>query len=471
MSQPLQTLVLLTVVFSAFLLFALNSDIFYSSFSPSLSRNNEHPDFKRYRDIRVLASEEFPIDDPDRRVIIVGDIHGMHKPFKRLLERVAYNKEKDILVHAGDTVAKGSHKGSLAIIDYLTRHNITGVRGNHDQKVIEWKGWQDWFATLPGGNDWLSDLHSHWEKAAVKGKKLKNWVKNRRNESRGEDAKWWSLIPKQWVPFGDHYHIAKDLTDEQYSYFLSLPLKLHIPSAHAFIVHAGLLPYDLQYDFDDHKRQPLARAPRIRADILRFNQGNIDAMRTLQERSVLQRVPHNTDPWVNLNVRSVVKDRDLSSSAHKGVPWADYWNGQMSMCAGFKSERAIQIQSDAQIQLGISKTKELPCHPFSVIYGHCASRGLDIDRWTFGLDSGCVAGKKLTAMILGPNSSLSLSDVEDDDDGHRDDDHFDGASVLDEDHEGNDAIKSASPLKRERTIPFGEDGAAKIVQVSCKGQH
>lgn len=184
------------------------------------------------------------------------------------------------------------------------------------------------------------------------------------------------------------------------------------------------------------------------------------------------------------------------SSAHKGVPWADYWNGQMSMCGGFRSERAIQIQSDAQIQLGVSKTKELPCHPFSVIYGHCASRGLDIDRWTFGLDSGCVrlhlihvvqvvlmvfsqvAGKKLTAMILGPNSSLSLSDVEDDDDtdqsgldGHRDDDHFDGASVLDEDHEGNDAIKSASPLKRERTILFGEDGAAKIVQVSCKGQH
>lgn len=216
------------------------------------------------------------------------------------------------MVHAGDTVAKGSHKGSLAIIDYLTRHNITGVRGNHDQKVIEWKGWQDWFATLPGGNDWLSDLHSHWEKAEVKGKKLKKWVKNRRNESRGEDAKWWSLIPKQWIPFGDHYQIAKDLTDEQYSYFLSLPLKLHIPSAHAFIVHAGLLPYDLQYDFDDHKRQPLARAPRIRADISRFNQGNIDAMRTLQERSVLRRVPHNTDPWVNLNVRSVVKDRDLS---------------------------------------------------------------------------------------------------------------------------------------------------------------
>jgi hypothetical protein len=231
---------------------------------------------------------------------------------RHLLEKVAYDERKDILVHAGDVIAKGSHKGSLATIDYLATHNITGVRGNHDQEVIEWRGWQEWFVTLPGGYEWLSDLSLHWEKAKAKGKHLKSWVRNRRKESRGDDAEWWSLIPEDWLPFGDHYRVAEDLTNEQYSYLLSLPLKLHIPSIHAFIIHAGLLPYNLRYDFDDHRRQPLARVPHIRADVSGFNQETIDAMRTLQELSILRRVTHNTDPWVNLNIRSVVKDKKVS---------------------------------------------------------------------------------------------------------------------------------------------------------------
>lgn len=33
----------------------------------------------------------------------------------------------------------------------------------------------------------------------------------------------------------------------------------------------------------------------------------------------------------------------------------------------------------------------LPCYPSTVVYGHAASRGLDIKRWTVGLDSGCVS--------------------------------------------------------------------------------
>ena len=35
--------------------------------------------------------------------------------------------------------------------------------------------------------------------------------------------------------------------------------------------------------------------------------------------------------------------------------------------------------------------KGLPCMPSTVVYGHTASRGLDINRWTFGLDTGCVS--------------------------------------------------------------------------------
>ena len=33
----------------------------------------------------------------------------------------------------------------------------------------------------------------------------------------------------------------------------------------------------------------------------------------------------------------------------------------------------------------------LPCMPANVVYGHAAARGLDINRWSFGLDTGCVS--------------------------------------------------------------------------------
>jgi hypothetical protein len=60
----------------------------------------------------------------------------------------------------------------------------------------------------------------------------------------------------------------------------------------------------------------------------------------------------------------------------KGKPWADVWNGTMSRCAGYGS--SAQVGGD------------LPCYPSTVVYGHTASRGLDIHRWSIGLDTGCV---------------------------------------------------------------------------------
>lgn len=46
--------------------------------------------------------------------------------------------------------------------------------------------------------------------------------------------------------------------------------------------------------------------------------------------------------------------------------------------------------------------KGLPCMPSTVVYGHTASRGLDVNRWTFGLDTGCVSSIRV------PGKSRSL---------------------------------------------------------------
>ncbi|PTB61352.1 hypothetical protein BBK36DRAFT_1164133 [Trichoderma citrinoviride] len=39
-------------------------------------------------------------------------------------------------------------------------------------------------------------------------------------------------------------------------------------------------------------------------------------------------------------------------------------------------------------------------HRYTVIYGHDSKRGLREDRYTYGLDSGCVKGGALTAMVV-----------------------------------------------------------------------
>ena len=57
----------------------------------------------------------------------------------------------------------------------------------------------------------------------------------------------------------------------------------------------------------------------------------------------------------------------------------------MDRCVGYGSD----LISDA-------KSKGLPCMPSTVVYGHAAARGLDINRWSFGLDTGCVSPIHLT---------------------------------------------------------------------------
>ena len=288
----------------------------------------------------------------------------MHK----LLDKISYNPHKDIFVHVGDIFAKGPHKESLAVLSYMAKHNITGVRGNHDQKVIEWRGWMDWVRSLPGGKIWLQALDSRSANIA--------------NEEEGEELaereldvmhmNWRKRIPKGWKLFSDHYRLARDMNKKEYEYLISLPLVLHIPTAHTFIVHAGLLPSDPSRDPYYH-RQPLSHMPILSSS----SNSSEDQLRLVQELSLLTQIPQNTDPWNKLNIRSITKSRQVTKSAKDGTPWSELWNDVMGQCVGYDD--------------GKGKKGKLACKPSMVVYGHAASRGLDIKRWSVGTDSGCVS--------------------------------------------------------------------------------
>jgi hypothetical protein len=156
-------------------------------------------------------------------------------------------------------------------------------------------------------------MHDNWLKAEGKGVDLKVWMKK---EMR-KDRKRWEKVPEGWKLFGDHFQIARAISHSEYEYLLSLPLILHIPSAHTYIVHAGILSSDPRYK-PSHQRQPLAHLPAL-SSTPRQTRGklpiDIPLLRRLQEEALLREIPQNKDPWVVLNIRSVLKDNTVTRLA------------------------------------------------------------------------------------------------------------------------------------------------------------
>jgi predicted phosphodiesterase len=96
------------------------------------------------------------------------------------------------LFHLGDFVAKGPD--SLQILSQFSDANVTGVRGNHDQMVIEWRAWIEWVEEHRRGKSWLKKLERKY-KHGFHSKKPKHKLK-------------WA-IPRHWEFMGDHYNIAR----------------------------------------------------------------------------------------------------------------------------------------------------------------------------------------------------------------------------------------------------------------------
>lgn len=196
----------------------------------------------------------------------------------------------------GDIVAKSTESGSLAILDFIVRQKqglcakaaddaprlsrsspsvsqhktspckpIYAVRGNHDQMVIQWRAWRDWFeplqiptlsarlhsprrlsisslsalaSSLPlvaapasydagpavgTGSEFLALIEAEWLRDRKKdpngaGSDVEEWIDVARKRAQGTwRAEWWNRIPrpgkgrakKEWIMFGDHYNIAR----------------------------------------------------------------------------------------------------------------------------------------------------------------------------------------------------------------------------------------------------------------------
>ncbi|OCH86061.1 Metallo-dependent phosphatase [Obba rivulosa] len=552
------------------------------------------PDFNRYIHSHTVNAAEIGLDDPDKRAILIGDVHGMNKSLHNLLDTLNYSPTQDTLILAGDMLAKSTHAGSLAVLDFLAQHEpcastsrsptgtrtpapnpkprlppargrVYAVRGNHDHMVVQWRAWREWFTALelalpvPGapeqtgpdgtlagkpvgtGQEFLALIEKEWERDVRRDPQgasdADEWADVARKRAVGTwRAEWWFRIPepgkgrakKDWHMFTDHYWLAKGMTQEQARCLFSLPLVLHVPEEHFFVVHGGLLPSDPRRPATD-ERQPLAHPPDL--DLLPedvFVEDDLDLegtplltpsthrdfaaiaqhiianselsgavknaseelLHVAQERAVLRDIPQNRDAWVLLNMRGVRKSGKVTRDGDRGTPWSDVWNRQMDRCAGFDAGAVDDSEpAPRRGRFGSPETyahgkdeadvSSLPCLPSTVVYGHAASRGLDDKRWTVGLDTGCLYGRKLTALVLRRGSSSGNGAAEDDEDDEEEEEEEeeidDGADV---EYSGSRLVRRRKGTKKNekkhktwrRRIEFGDergDVRAELVSVKC----
>lgn len=121
-----------------------------------------------------------------KRTVIVGDVHGCIDELQALLRAAAFDARTDVLVLAGDLVAKGP--ASQEVVQAARELKALGVRGNHDDHILRWKS---------GGKVKLKQTHRR---------------------------------------------AAESLSEADWQYLAALPLSLRLPGHDTTVVHAGLVP-------------------------------------------------------------------------------------------------------------------------------------------------------------------------------------------------------------------------------------
>lgn len=91
------------------------------------------------------------------------------------------------------------------------------------------------------------------------------------------------------------------------------------------------------------------------------------------------------DPFHVMNMRTIDLKTRIPSSKHSGTPWEKFWNHQ---------QKKLDLDQRA-----------------TIVYGHNRKRGLNIREYSFGLDTGCVNGGHLTALVVGHDGKTEIVSV------------------------------------------------------------
>ncbi|ATY60268.1 Ser Thr phosphatase family [Cordyceps militaris] len=292
--------------------------------SPDVNLQGHRHRFDDLTMIERLPRHLLPTAANGRRLLIIGDIHGMDAALDRLLAHVDFDPATDHIVAAGDMINKGPH--SARVVARLMDLGASAVRGNHEDRV-------------------LLALASEAEQDEAAESVPFPEFQERRSKKRDRKT-------------------ARQLSPAQLRWLAERPLILTAEELGMYVVHAGLVP-----GIRPRKQDPWA----------------VMNMRSLIEpprHHLAYQAPGQDDGYLHEDGDEEGEDAHASFTlkdlipvdTHEGREWAELWDRQQA-----------QIPKAAR---------------HTVVYGHDAKRGLTLGKHTFGLDSACVNGGELTALVI-----------------------------------------------------------------------
>lgn len=118
-----------------------------------------------------IAYQQIP-RDPERRYLVLGDLHGRYATMTTLLEKAGYAPDQDILLSVGDLIDRGPR--SVETVEFFAAPERYAVRGNHEQMVLDPENWYEvWNYPQNGGPATKRSLRAanrdvHWLRGHVR---------------------------------------------------------------------------------------------------------------------------------------------------------------------------------------------------------------------------------------------------------------------------------------------------------------
>lgn len=301
------------------------------------------------------------------RLLIIGDVHGMRNELDALLEKADFSRERgDRVIFAGDMINKGPD--SAEVIELAMQINATSVRGNHEDYVLRtWAG-AEVARTLAEGQGQNEDEAVKKYEASLTSKEL------------------------------DALKTARILSSEQRKWSAALPLVLRLGELPGFgdvaVVHAGMAPGIKVAD-----QEPWAMY-NVRSVLYPDEEGKFGSdeeakgfheatITKLSDRRPGRKPSEEQVEEEKARVLEYYQAADTPAipiDTNEGRWWVEAWN---------------------EVEKAKPESERL-----TLVYGHDSKRGIQLYDHSKGLDSRCVDGGSLTAMIIEPEEDVCEDDDE-----------------------------------------------------------
>lgn len=261
---------------------------------PFTSYGKHHPKLGHLTLTASMPEQYTPTVHNNRRLLVIGDIHGMNTELGNLLNLAEYNSSNDHVITLGDMVNKGPD--SRGVLSRLMSMNASAVRGNHeDRLLIALKAYRGRAAS------------THKDEVVGFRKRDKKILK-----------------------------VAKTLLPEQVTWLSNLPVILKAAPLNLYFVHGGLVP-----GVKLEKQDPWA----------------VMNMRTLiyPQEELKRRTETLNAELDDDDVEEAQKVIPVPIDDHSGERWAKAWNRYQKSHVKEGHRRTVMYGHDAK--MGFTETK------------------------------------------------------------------------------------------------------------------